>query len=79
MIRFSDSGKKIDELLLVLYKLSQNKEKLAQLRDNLRKVADLFDYSKVDYPSVYHLSLIQLKLQVDADRKLVTLIETLNT
>lgn len=79
MIRFTDSGKKIDQLLLLLYKVSQNKEKLAQLRDNLRKVAGLFDYSKVDYPSVYHLSLIQLKLQVDADRKLVTPIETLNT
>jgi hypothetical protein len=64
---------KIDLLLAQLKKIRSNTSLLNSYKENVAKVAPLFDYSHWKWPSVYHLTLLQLKLSIQQDKKLLFL------
>jgi hypothetical protein len=69
-IRSSD---KIEQLINYLKDLREDELRLLQYKENLEKVSSLFDYSRTKWPSVYHLSLLELKYSIDEEKKLLTL------
>jgi hypothetical protein len=69
-IRLSD---KIEQLINYLKDLREDESRLSQYKENLEKAASLFDYSRTKWPSVYHLSLLELKHSIDEEKKLLTL------
>jgi hypothetical protein len=47
-------------------------EKLFLLKKNIFLISEFFDYDKYDYPSVYHLTLMELQLIVNKDSSLLS-------
>lgn len=50
----------MNELLTYLRRIRDDALLLTKYKMTLRKVAPLFDYTKTDWPSVYHLTLLEL-------------------
>lgn len=53
----------MDELLQLLRDLRDQPEMLGHYKLALSYAAFLFDYNKIDWPSVYHLTLLQMRLE----------------
>lgn len=63
IIAFKDdiySQSRMNSLINTLKGIRGNPSKLAGYKKNLLAAADLFDYSKADFPSPHHLTLLQL-------------------
>eukprot|EP00981_Chlorochromonas_danica_P012292 scaffold4753_cov140-Ochromonas_danica.AAC.1 len=54
-----------------MYNMSRNVDALKRMGVSLAKHAVLFDYSRMEWPSVYHLSLLTLQAMISDGYKLV--------
>jgi hypothetical protein len=67
------NSKKFLEFIDWLETLRNNHiEKLYSLKKNVFLISEFFDYEKYDYPSVYHLTLMELQLAVNKDVSLLS-------
>eukprot|EP00981_Chlorochromonas_danica_P009158 scaffold2514_cov158-Ochromonas_danica.AAC.1 len=64
--------RKIDGIVETIYSLSRNVDELKRMRVSMAKHAVLFDYSRWEWPSVYHLSLLSLQAVVFRGSKLMS-------
>eukprot|EP00981_Chlorochromonas_danica_P009529 scaffold2721_cov181-Ochromonas_danica.AAC.7 len=51
---------RVNVIVQTIYNISEDRNKLASMRASLAEHAILFDYRRLDWPSVYHLSLLSL-------------------
>lgn len=74
ILRMPDSAARIDNLLSLLRRIREDEEVLRRWKQRVRRAAPYFDYSRWEYPSVYHLSLLELKGSIDKDKQFVSLV-----
>eukprot|EP00981_Chlorochromonas_danica_P003439 scaffold654_cov207-Ochromonas_danica.AAC.24 len=62
---------KINTIIETMYNMSRNADELKRMRVSLAKHAVLFDYNRMEWPSVYHLSLLSLQAMISNGNKLI--------
>eukprot|EP00981_Chlorochromonas_danica_P008104 scaffold2007_cov161-Ochromonas_danica.AAC.4 len=63
--------RKIDGIVQTIYNMSRNVAELKRMHVSLAKHAVLFDYSRWEWPSVYHLSLLSLQAMISDGKDLL--------
>jgi hypothetical protein len=61
-VESSKSKNKIQDLVEKLRSLRSNETALLNMKNALKNAAPLFDYDRTSWPSVYHLTLLELEL-----------------
>lgn len=52
--------------------IRQDPHRLRYMRERLREAADVLDYSRGKWPSVYHLALLEMAHRVKEDKRLLS-------